>query len=801
MAESAADALELLEELDEEGVTVDVIVCDQIMPGGNGDVLLARLATSHPHMVKIMLTGQASADAVGRAINDAGLFRYIAKPWEEQDLALTLRSAIDAHQRDAALAEEQATQLLLSRLALDLTTDLSASDRHQRLVDRVRQALGAQRVALFAVDPTDALRLRRLATSGGRRDDTPRRLRPAPDSALARALTSPPTAAAPPPSPGDELGWTDLRGTALVARLDAGDTPVGLLACGFHTAAAREAVPPQRLRALLSLAAASLRTARLIDALEAHSAHQRDLAQALAHAADARAQGPLLGDSVAVRQVRDQLASLAAETGPVWIIGPPGSGREAAARQLQRAGDPTTPFLMATASAGHGGAEHIEDLIELATGGTLYLPGVERLDEVTQAWLAARIDRGGEPARLVFSSTVDQGWRAVPRLHPDLDRRLPDRVFLPPLRQRLDDIETLTQHYLSVHAADLARPVRDLAPGTLDALLAHPWPGNVRELDRVVEAAVLRATGTTAHIDPGTLEAAPHLGAYRLDERIGGGAMGDVWCATHVHLQRSAAIKRIHGLQDLDPARRSEAIARFEREARATARLRSPHTVDIYDFGLTPDGDLFTVMELVEGMYLGALVRQFGPLPSDRVAAILMQACHSLMEAHDAGLVHRDLKPENLMVGPKGPDADVLTVLDFGTVQATRQGTHLTRRDALIGTPTTMAPELLDGDAGPRSDLYSLGCTAWFLLTGRHVFTQPMPALLFAHATQRPPPPREHAPTPPDPALEALIMACLEKDPAHRPADARDLRAALHRHHIADPWTQQRAARWWAEHA
>jgi eukaryotic-like serine/threonine-protein kinase len=144
------------------------------------------------------------------------------------------------------------------------------------------------------------------------------------------------------------------------------------------------------------------------------------------------------------------------------------------------------------------------------------------------------------------------------------------------------------------------------------------------------------------------LREAQALGSYHLIELLGRGGMGEVWRAEHVMLARPAVIKLIRTAGSAAPSR--EVQKRFEREARATARLSSPHTVQIYDYGTTDEGTFYYVMELLDGFDLDTLVKKFGPVPPERAIHLLRQACGSLAEAHARGLIHRDIKPANIFI-------------------------------------------------------------------------------------------------------------------------------------------------------
>ncbi|HYO92968.1 MAG TPA: serine/threonine-protein kinase, partial [Polyangiaceae bacterium] len=245
------------------------------------------------------------------------------------------------------------------------------------------------------------------------------------------------------------------------------------------------------------------------------------------------------------------------------------------------------------------------------------------------------------------------------------------------------------------------------------------------------------------------VKAASEIGQYTLEEKIGSGGMGEVWRARHRLLIRPAAVKLVTAPQlgstrDRDPALR---LRRFEREARATAGLKSPHTVQLYDFGVTDDGTLYYVMELLEGMDLETLVERFGPVPAERAVHLLVQVCASLEDAHQNGLVHRDIKPANIAVSRVGAGWDFVKVLDFGLVKLessrqSEQDLQLTADSNVAGTPAFIAPETILGvEPDHRVDIYSLGCVAYWLVTGKLVFEGPGAVRVMADHVHTPPVP------------------------------------------------------------
>jgi serine/threonine-protein kinase len=294
-----------------------------------------------------------------------------------------------------------------------------------------------------------------------------------------------------------------------------------------------------------------------------------------------------------------------------------------------------------------------------------------------------------------------------------------------------------------------------------------------------------------------------------LEERLGMGGMGEVWRAKHRLLARTAAVKLIRPtiVGNASAGVSEQARQRFEREAQAIARLRSPHTVDLFDFGVADDGAFYYAMELLEGLDADALVRRFGPIPAERAAYVLRQVCHSLSEAESCGLVHRDIKPSNIFLCRYGEDFDFVKVLDFGIVKSSHDGvdtqTALTGENVIHGTPAFMAPEQALGNAriDGRADIYSLGCVAYWLLTGQLVFTADTPTgILMKHIQTPPPPPSSRTELVVPPPMDRLVLACLAKDPAERPQTARGLSRLLADLDLERAWTEARSREWWEKH-
>jgi eukaryotic-like serine/threonine-protein kinase len=281
-------------------------------------------------------------------------------------------------------------------------------------------------------------------------------------------------------------------------------------------------------------------------------------------------------------------------------------------------------------------------------------------------------------------------------------------------------------------------------------------------------------TGQTTHTLQTQLFEARQIGRYKLRRLLGAGGMGEVWAAYFPALKREVAVKILR-LADED------AVARFEREVRATAELTHPNTVRVFDFGRTDDGLWYYAMEKLEGESLAALIRREGPLAPARARHFLLQAARALAEAHARGIIHRDIKPENLFVANQGGERDFLKVLDFGIAKTSDPGTLLKTTGAIQGTPGYIAPEILRGHrADPRADIYALGATGYAMLTGAPPFSgKTLAATLEATLRGQPLSPSERLGQPLPADLEAVVLRCLEPDPEARFSSAEELAAAL----------------------
>ena len=277
-------------------------------------------------------------------------------------------------------------------------------------------------------------------------------------------------------------------------------------------------------------------------------------------------------------------------------------------------------------------------------------------------------------------------------------------------------------------------------------------------------------------------ESLPRLlgGRYRLEAKLGSGGMGVVYRATDLTMKRAVAVKLIRGVDGV--ALDEEVAGRFLREAKNTARIQHENIIEVYDLGRSDQGDMFFVMELLEGESLSSKLRREGKLKPAVGVNIARQMCAALHVAHSAGIIHRDLKPANVMLIQRGGQADYVKVLDFGVAKSYTpdQQTQLTHTGMLVGTVEYMAPEQIMGRVvDGRTDIYSLGIVMYRMFAGKAPFRDGgVPALIHAHLNVFPKPMTDTAPEIPG-ALDRVILRCLAKAPEQRYESMEELGRAL----------------------
>jgi len=599
---------------------------------------------------------------------------------------------------------------------------------------------------------------------------------------------------------------------------------------GFEVGAVDYVAKPFKAEEAIARVETHLTIQRLRRELEQQNdalGHELRVAQELVNEASVRLEGALVGSSPAVTKLRGGVEKCAASLAPVLLEGPHGAGHEAVARAIHAQSDRRhRAFLFVSCLGlsdtaevvlfgkksflGMGGGDGEPGKWDLASGGTLFLDHIETLPEAAQKALAKRVEKAaksgwdGAPRLIAATTKSASDLQSTESFRSDLAQALAaSTVRVPSLTERADDIPTLVDHFLRRRAGSAGKSVDKISRKSLKRLRDHAWSGGLDELQSVLECALASADGSELEVDAALLHGGQRAGNYRLLELLGRGGMGEVWSAEHELLRRPAAVKLIRADRDVS-ARGGLLVKRFEREARVTAGLRSPNTVQLYDYGVTKDGAIYYVMELLDGVDLSSLVKSHGPVPVERAIWFLEGAALSLAEAHDAGLVHRDIKPANIMACRLGHSIDHVKVLDFGVVRSEPEQEDLDLTGVgVVGSPAFISPEAIMGkkDIDGRADIYGLGCVGYWLLTGRPVFDSQTASAAFVDHCSKPPPRLSQVAAGDVPLeFEALMAACLGKTPEDRPASAAELCRQLRAIDVPRPWNPERAEKWWADH-
>ena len=550
--------------------------------------------------------------------------------------------------------------------------------------------------------------------------------------------------------------------------------------------------------------------------LRIQAQHQTDILKHKAHVAmemlrDAKQKqdGPLLGDSSAIVKLRQDISSVAANSDSVLLRSSPGCGEEYVARTIHdQSSRQTGPFIYVncvqlnntnSATVLSTKNEQISK-VSLAAEGTLYLDRINEMPSSVQVEFIENIIYLIEKdIRIIALSTCDLQQMVHEKsfsaeLYAFISKQ---QVTIPSLVERAEDIPEITEFYLKHYSSRHGKNITGISPESLSVLQNYNWPGNINELTNVIESQVVICNDNMLKFSNSVLNKGQDIGAYHLVDKLASGGMGSVWTAEHTLLARPAAIKLINA----DSFTKEEYQIRFFREAKAIALLNSPHTINLFDFGIQKNGAFYYVMELLSGLDLKSIVNFQGPLKPARVIHYLLHASYSLVEAHEKKVIHRDIKPSNLFVCNMKPHYDFLKILDFGIAKdISHEDEFELTGQRIIGTPAYMAPETFipENTIDASADFYSLACVAYWMLAKRTVFDCHSPIAYFSEHMKIPPIPiREFANNPDIPEdLEKLLLQCLSKMPNQRPSDdeiLHELMKLAQQH----PWSYQESADWW----
>ena len=570
---------------------------------------------------------------------------------------------------------------------------------------------------------------------------------------------------------------------------------------------------PFQAEEVVSRVKTQLRLKRLSESLKDKNAlleAELKKVQYLGEEAKREMSGPLLGSSDALNLLQEKIEHSGVMAKPLMLLSKPGCGEGAVAREIHQGSRfSERAFVQVNCALLYQNHADVlksdNELIEkfdLARGGCLYFEQLNKLaldkQETIVDYIKAHWSTDGkEDGLVIFHANRDYGKN---ELHSALlDFLCENIVQIPRLHERSADIGDIAHYYAQKYALKLSKTIDGISEASVKNLEQYSWPGDLNELENLIEREVFKTDIQILEISRQSLEGQQTIGAYQLDGMLGDGGMGEVWRGMHQLLARPAAIKLIKNL-DSKLLSKDNLTQRFHREAKSTANLQSPHTVTLYDYGVTDLGEFYYVMELLDGLSLGELIKHFGPLQPSRALYLMKQACRSLAEAHDLGMVHRDIKPDNLFIAKLGAEYDFLKILDFGIVSNSQAEDIDLTKGQPIGTPSFMAPETAMGkELTGLADIYSLACTFYMALTGEHVFDAPTPmAVMLKHIQDEPPNIQEVAKFDTPKGFADVLMSCMDKEPANRPNSALDLYQRLDE--LENEWDCQKAQDWWVSH-
>jgi len=537
--------------------------------------------------------------------------------------------------------------------------------------------------------------------------------------------------------------------------------------------------------------------------------HKANVAMEMLRDAKQKQDGPLLGKSSAIVQLRKDIRSAATNNDSVLLLSSPGCGEEYVARTIHdQSSRQTAPFIYVNcvqlnntnSSTVLSTKNEQISKVSLAAGGILYLDRINEMPSSVQSEFINNILYLIEKdIRIIALSTCDlQQMIHQKSFSPELYALISkQQITIPSLIERAEDIMAITEFYLKHYASLHGKNITGISPDSLRVLQDYNWPGNLNELTNVIESQVVICNDNMLKFTTSVLNKGQDIGSYHLVDKLASGGMGSVWTAEHTLLARPAAIKLINA----DSFTKEEYQIRFFREAKAIALLNSPHTINLFDFGIQKNGAFYYVMELLKGLDLKSVVNFQGPLKPARVIHYLLHATYSLVEAHEKNVIHRDIKPSNLFACDMKPHYDFLKILDFGIAKdISHEDEFELTGQRIIGTPAYMAPETFipENTIDASADYYSLACVAYWMLAKRTLFDCHSPIAYFSEHMKTPPTPiREFANNQDIPEdLEQLLLKCLAKTPNQRPSDDEILYSlmTLAQQH---PWSYQESAEWW----
>ena len=542
--------------------------------------------------------------------------------------------------------------------------------------------------------------------------------------------------------------------------------------------------------------------------------NEKNVALALLQEARQKLSGPLIGNSLAIKELKTEIAAAAQLHRVVLILAIPGCGTEYVARTIHKQSTRDKQafiYLNCSNIMAHElqfteqGHEQGSSKLSLARGGTLFLNNIQDLPFELQDSIARNKSKFIDwDIHLICASSHNLDHMLHTRkVHVDFIKYISSfSIQLPALKDRKEDIPKLANYYLQSYASRHGKNAVKIDQESMALLQEYDWPGNIDELMNIIETQLILSKNKILRIPKRVLNRGKGIGAYHLIQKLDEGGMGEIWEVEHRLLQQPAVVKLIHS----NHPNREEIQERFLREAKAISKLHSSHTIRIFDFGVQSNGSFYYAMELLHGQDLSRIVDNHGAIPFQRVLHFLKQISFSLVEAHENGIVHRDIKPSNIFISHTNFEYDNVKVLDFGIAKEidAPDDPNLTGT-RVIGTPMWMSPEafIAEIDLTPATDIYSLACVSYWILSNKILFESKSPITYYTkHSSEIPPPIRDFANNMHAAAIpiefENLLLRCLAKDPTKRPSSKAFLEEIIilqERH----PWPYQEAKNFWQD--
>ncbi|WP_372369541.1 protein kinase [Candidatus Uabimicrobium sp. HlEnr_7] len=507
----------------------------------------------------------------------------------------------------------------------------------------------------------------------------------------------------------------------------------------------------------------------------------------------------LLGHSQKISTVHQQILRISLENSSTLLLGKDSCGEDAIAYSIHKNSNCQGIFTTIDCSTLESGNKinQITPKISLTVKGSVYLKNIGMLSDKEQNTLHSVLTKFSPDINAICYCCKDSIAQLSFNINSFFSKNI---IQVPTLSERKEDIIALAEAYACYYGKQDNKQISRINEKSKKFLTQHDWSSDLTELKKIIQDYVEKTPPQEQELNIKQPKTKPTrtLNNYHLINKIGEGGMGEVWQGKHDTLERPVVIKLIR--EDTHEEDLEINLKRFQLEAKTIAELQSPHTITLYDFGIHQENTIYYVMEMLHGMDLQELVTKFGAIPPERTIYLLSQICLSLMEAHSFGIIHRDIKPQNIFLCKLGAQFDFIKVLDFGIVKRQGDISNLTG-DNIVGSPYFMAPELaISEEIDIKVDVYSFGCTAYWLLSGRYIFHgKNILSLITQHVNENPKPLSQVSKFEIPQELDDLIVECLQKKPQKRPS-IKEIRQRLENIKLEKNWSLESSQVWWEKY-